>query len=335
MENTAVSKALSLRFPKPGALSLGAKRSGQRKRSKGRIPKASGEWEGLSGASMGSRAVLGPLVRRDPEEKLMGGLAVGAHQLYPKGLPAALRFHAQSQKVASGLLPRDSFLGSADPRQIVKSSQHGVAAAESSQNSGQPKGDQPGGYQAFRIHLHRGAPKAPLSPLPIAPAQKQGAHDRADRVLKIGDQLYGQERKGSLPLATQKASHGNPLFPELGKKLNGIPPVRANRSITTKAATEGTGGTDPGIKIDLTAQKRFLVFPKALKCVKVGNLNLSGAWHTRGRVFGLRKPSDLPPCVAGCFSRVNFLPRYFAYLYTIGPFILPIPSPQWPRYLGK
>jgi hypothetical protein len=60
MENTAVSKALYRRFPKPGALSLGAKRSGQRKRSKGRIPKASGEWEGLSGASMGLKSGLGP-----------------------------------------------------------------------------------------------------------------------------------------------------------------------------------------------------------------------------------------------------------------------------------
>jgi hypothetical protein len=50
-----------------------------------------------------------------------------------------------------------------------------------------------------------------------------------------------------LPLATQKASYGNPLFPELGKKLNGIPPVRSNLSITMKTAAEGTGGTDWGI----------------------------------------------------------------------------------------
>jgi hypothetical protein len=44
-----------------------------------------------------------------------------------------------------------------------------------------------------------------------------------------------------------------------------------------KAAAKGTGGADPGMKIDLTGEKRFFIFPKALKCVKVGYLNLSGA----------------------------------------------------------
>jgi hypothetical protein len=95
-----------------------------------------------------------------------------------------------------------------------------------------------------------------------------------------------------LPLTTQKTSDGNTLLAPLGKELNGIPPVRSDPSITKKAATQRTGGTDPGIKIDLTGPKRFLVFPKALKCVKVGELNLSAAWRTRGRVFGLCKPSD-------------------------------------------
>jgi hypothetical protein len=102
-----------------------------------------------------------------------------------------------------------------------------------------------------------------------------------------------------------------------------------------KAATERTGGTDPGIKIDLTGEKRFFVFPKALECVKVGYLNLSGAWRTRGRDFGLPNLLTRLLVSLGYFSRVNFLPRYFAYLYTIGPFILPIPSAQRPRYLEK
>jgi hypothetical protein len=102
-----------------------------------------------------------------------------------------------------------------------------------------------------------------------------------------------------------------------------------------KAAAEGTDGTDPGIKIDLTGEKRFFVFPKALECVKVGNLNLSGAWRTRGRGFGLPNLLTRLLVSLGYFSRVNFLPRYFNLLYIIGPFILPIPSPHRPRYLGK
>jgi hypothetical protein len=161
-----------------------------------------------------------------------------------------------------------------------------MTAAQSSQNRGQQEGHQPGGNQAIGVYLHRGTPKTPLAPLPIAPAQKQCAQDRADRVLKIRDQLYGQERKSPLPLATQKASHGNPLFPELRKKLNRIPPVRSHLSITMEAATERTGGTNPGIKIDLTGEKRFFVFPKALECVTVTKLNLSGAGAQGGRASG-------------------------------------------------
>jgi hypothetical protein len=138
-----------------------------------------------------------------------------------------------------------------------------------------------------------------------------------------------------LPLAAQKASHGNPLFAELGKKLNGIPPVRSNLSITMKAAAEGTGGADPGMKIVLTGEKRFFVFPKALECVKVGNLNLSGAWRTRGRGFGLPNLLTRLLVSLGYFSRVNFLPRYCNPLYSIGPFILQIQPPQSLRYLGK
>ena len=95
----------------------------------------------------------------------------------------------KSQKVAGGLLPGGGFLWGADPRQIIKPSQHGVAPAQSSQEGRWPKDHQPGGDQAFRIHRGRGGPKTLLPPLPISPAQKQGVYHCTQGVLKIGNQL--------------------------------------------------------------------------------------------------------------------------------------------------
>ena len=113
-------------------------------------------------------------------------------------------------------------------------------------NGRQPKANQIRGHHTVRIHLHRGAIKAPLTHLPVSESQQHDSEHRIDRVLKIGHQLNRQQRKAALPPAAYKAGDGHPDLVEPGKQLNGISPVRCDRSVTLKTTADRTPAADDG-----------------------------------------------------------------------------------------
>ena len=167
-------------------------------------------------------------------------------------------------------------------------------------NRCQPVGNQPRSHEALRVYRHRCTMKALLSHLPAPDTQEQGSHHGIDRVLKVGNQLDRQRRKGPPASAADKARNRNAFFPELREQLNGISPVGGNLPIASLLTTDRTGRPKEGEKIDLTGKKALLVFPNRLQCVRVGKLNLS-APCPRGAGFGLLKPFGLPPCGAWLF----------------------------------
>jgi hypothetical protein len=71
----------------------------------------------------------------------------------------------------------------------------------------------------------------------------------------------------------EKADNRHTLLLELREQPNGISPVRSNLPVAIPLATDWTGRAKEGKKINLTGKKRFLVFPNALVCVRVGKLD--------------------------------------------------------------
>jgi hypothetical protein len=142
-------------------------------------------------------------------------------------------------------------------------------------NRCQPAGNQPRSHEALRVYRHRCTMKALLSHLPALDAQEQGSYGGIHGVLKVGNQLDRQRRKGPPASAAHKTRNRNAFFPELREQLNGISPVGGNLPIASRFTTDGTGRPKEGEKIDLTGKKSFLVFPNRLNCVRVGKLNLS------------------------------------------------------------
>ena len=235
------------------------------------------------------RTILGSCT----EEKQSRSPAVVAQNPQKKRPTGHLRFPTKSHEIASHLLPRISPVGSAKTPQIVKSSQHRMPTPKPLQDSHQPEGNEPGRHLAVRIHRHHGAKEAPLSHLPTSKTQKQRPNHRTHRVLKVRNQLDRKQRKSHSPPTAQKARNGNPLLLEAGKELNGIAPIGGNLSVAMGITTDGTGRSNKGEKIDLTLQKRFLVFPNRLESVNVGKLNSSAA---------------LPTGLAGLWSAQTFGP---------------------------
>ena len=109
-----------------------------------------------------------------------------------------------------------------------------------------------------------------LTHLPTLKTHKQRPDDSTDRVLEIRNQLDWQQGKGPPPPSAYKTRNGNLLLLELWKQFNDVAPVRGDLSITIRGTTDGASRTNIGEKIDLTGQKRFLVFPNGFECVKVG-----------------------------------------------------------------
>jgi len=115
--------------------------------------------------------------------------------------------------------------------------------------------------------------QALLSHLPVVENQEQGSYHGIHGVLKVGDQLARQYGKGSLPLVAEEAGNRNALFLELWEQVNGVSPVGGNLPVTVLLATDRTGSPNEREKINLTGEKRFLVFPNGLVCVRVRKLN--------------------------------------------------------------
>ena len=118
-------------------------------------------------------------------------------------------------------------------------------------------------------------------------------------------------------LATTDKSHNrNALFLELREQVRGIAPVGGNRSIATGLAANRTVRPKEGVKINLAGEKRLLVFPNRLKCVRKGKLNLSAPCPRGGRrraaqTFGTASLRDLV-----------ILPRSISYP-AISPSLIP------------
>jgi len=176
-------------------------------------------------------------------------------------------------------------LSSADFAEVVKSNKRPVSSAKPSQNNAHPAGNEPGGNQAFRVHVNRCAVEALLTHLPVLKRQKQGPDHRTDCILTVWDQLNRQEGKSPSPLIAHKASYGDLILVELGEKLNGIPPIRSDLSIAIRTVADGAQGANGRKKIKLTGKKGFSVFPKGLEFVKVGELNFSAPCSQGGRLW--------------------------------------------------
>jgi hypothetical protein len=162
-----------------------------------------------------------------------------------------------------------------------------------------------------------------LTRLPTGNAQKQGPDDCADSVLKIGDQLDGQQRKSLPTLLAQKAGNGNLFFPKFRKQINGISPVGIDLLITIKTATDGAGGTNIALKLKPLGKEGVFVFPNRLEFINIGDLNSSTALPTRTQVSGL--PQTVSPSSfagLGCFIVVNSLTLYFNCTYITSSYIL-------------
>ena len=194
----------------------------------------------------------------------------------------------------------------ADFAEVVKSHKPVVSPAKPLQNNRHPAGNEPGGKQAFRVHVNRCAVEALLTHLPVLKRQKQGPDHRTDCILKVRDQLNRQEGKSPSPFIAHKASYGDLILLELGEKLNGIPPIGGDLSIAIRTIADGAKGSNGGRKINLTGQKRFAVFPKGLEFVKVGELNFSAPCSQGGRLWAAQT-GGLPPCRAWLFFRGQFL----------------------------
>ena len=210
-----------------------------------------------------------PLLGRGTKKKLGRDMAVSAQQGHQQRPPANLRLPAESQKIACYLLPQHSSFDAAHTAQIIESLQRGMPTPKSPYNHCQPAENQVRGHVAIRMHRLCRAIETLLTHLPASKTHKQRPDDSTDRVLEIRNQLDWQQGKGLPPPSAYKTRNGNLLLLELWQQFNGVAPVRGDLSITITGTTDRASGTNIGEKIDLTGQKRFLVFPNCFECVKI------------------------------------------------------------------
>jgi hypothetical protein len=208
------------------------------------------------------------------EEKPSCVAAVSVNKRVKRRAPADSQAPAETQKIPGCFIPGGDAAVRSYICQVVPLSQHPMGTPEPEHNHPKPTGNQPWGQKAVRIHRHRGAVKTLLSHLlPELQDQEQSPYHGIHGVLKVGDQLGRQDRKGALPFIAQKAGNRNALFPELREQVNGISPVGGDSPVAILLATNGTGRAKERDKVNLTGEKRFPVFPNALVCVRVRKLD--------------------------------------------------------------
>jgi len=227
-------------------------------------------------------------LRRGTEEKLGCSVAVSVKESLNDGLGVTrlnLGPQAKGHEVACHFFPVRSLLPDADRAEVVKPNQRPVTSAKPPQDNHEPAGNEPGGNKTFGIHANGCAKEPLLTHLPALKRQKECPDHCPDRVLEVRHQLDRQNGKGPSSLPAEKTSNGDLLFPELREKLDSISPIGGNLSIALRTATDGADGSNGGRKINPTGQKRFLVFPKGLEFVKVGELNFSAPRSQGGRFW--------------------------------------------------
>ena len=92
-----------------------------------------------------------------------------------------------------------------------------MAAPKSPYHHHQPTKNEPGRDVALWIYGRFRPIKSHLTHQPAGKTTKKGPNHCADGVLKIGNQLNGQQRKGAVILPTQKPGDGDFFFPEFRK----------------------------------------------------------------------------------------------------------------------
>jgi hypothetical protein len=204
------------------------------------------------------------------EQKLCGSPAVSAQQPIERRYPGHPGLPAERQEVGPCLLPGHSPMNASYRTQIIPLSQHRMGAAKPPEHHLEPADKQVRAHVAVRVHRHRCAKEALSASLPGSIPQKQRPDHRAHRVLKIGNQLNGEQRKGFPTSSAHKAGNGNPLLGEAWKQLNGISPVGSDLPIALCLPAYGAGRAKVGEKIDLMSQERFFVFPNRFEFVNVG-----------------------------------------------------------------
>jgi hypothetical protein len=169
-------------------------------------------------------------------------MTVLVEQDVKQGPPCCLRIYAEHHEIVRKLLPGNSCLESLNATQIAKEHQFGMAAPEPGHNHHQPTKNEPRRHVALRVYRYLCSTKTCVTRLPTGNAQQEGPDDCVDCILKIGDQLDGQQRKGAFMLLAQKACNRHLFFPKFRKQINGISPVGVNFLITIMIATDGTSG---------------------------------------------------------------------------------------------
>lgn len=145
----------------------------------------------------------GTLLRRFSKKKLPCAAAVSIKQRLKLRPPEGPGFTTKRQKIAACFRPSHGTVGCATNLiKIVNSSQNRMRTPKTTHNYDKPAHHQPGGYQTVLIHRNRSTIKAAMPPLPTPQTQKQRCHNGMHRILKIGDQLSRQQRKGLLLFAT-------------------------------------------------------------------------------------------------------------------------------------
>lgn len=215
------------------------------------------------------------ILRRGAEEKQPCAPAVSVHKRVKRRPPAGSQAPAEAQKIAGCFIPGGDAAARSYICQFIPLSQHPMGTPEPEHNHLKPTGNQPWGQKAVRIHRHRGAMKTLLSHQSAMQDQEQSPYHGIHGVLKVGNQLGRQDRKGVLPFIAQKAGNGHALFPELREQVNGISPVRGDLPVAILLATNRTGRAKERDKINPTGKKGFPVFPNALVCVRVRKLDFS------------------------------------------------------------
>jgi hypothetical protein len=170
---------------------------------------------------------------------------------------------------------------------------------------GQPAGHKPGSDEALRTHLDGGSKEPGVPGLPTAEPQEQGPDHRVHRVLMVGDQLDGKERKGLAGTAAQGAGDGDKLFPERGKQVNGVLLIRGDLPVAVGFSADRADRTDERGEIDFPGKECFLVFPNGPVGGMVGKLNLS-APCPQGSMLGCHAIAVLP-CGAWSDDQGQFL----------------------------
>jgi hypothetical protein len=92
----------------------------------------------------------------------------------------------------------------------------------------QPAGHEPGGDKALRVHLQAGSPEPGLPDLTAPEPQEQGADYCVHRVLVVGDELDGKERKGLAGAIAQGPGNGDEFLFIRGEQVNGVSLVRGD-----------------------------------------------------------------------------------------------------------